>query len=52
MHTLDRAGARIVETAVLFRRRCYGMEIDPRYCRVAIARWEAFSGEKAEKVSE
>ncbi len=28
-------------------RRCYGMEIDPRYCRVAIARWEAFVGEKA-----
>ena len=33
-------------------RRCYGMEIDPRYCRVAISRWEAFSGENAEKVSE
>ncbi len=33
-------------------RRCYGMEIDPRYCRVAIARWEAFSGENAETVSE
>ena len=33
-------------------RRCYAMEIDPRYCRVAIARWEAFTGEKAEKVSE
>ena len=32
-------------------RRCYGMEIDPRYCRVAIARWEAFTGEKAEQVS-
>ena len=31
-------------------RRCYGMEIDPRYCRVAIARWEAFTGEKAELV--
>lgn len=30
-------------------RRCYGMEIDPRYCRVAIARWEVFTGEKAEK---
>jgi DNA modification methylase len=28
-------------------RRCYGMEIDPRYCRVAIARWEAFTGERA-----
>ncbi len=33
-------------------RRCYGMEIDPRYCRVAIARWEAFGGEKAERVNE
>jgi DNA modification methylase len=33
-------------------RCCYGMEIDPRYCRVAIARWEAFTGERAEKVSE
>ncbi len=31
-------------------RRCCGMEIDPRYCRVAIARWEAFTGEKAELV--
>ncbi len=28
-------------------RRCYGMELDPRYCRVIIARWEAFAGEKA-----
>jgi len=28
-------------------RRCYGMEIDPTYCRVAIARWESFAGEKA-----
>ncbi len=33
-------------------RRCYGMEIDPRYSRVAISRWEAFSGAKAEKVQE
>ncbi len=31
-------------------RRCYGMEIDPRYCRVIIARWEAFTGLKSEKV--
>ncbi len=28
-------------------RRCDGMEIDPRYCRVAISRWEAFTGETA-----
>ena len=33
-------------------RRCYGMELDPHYCRVVIARWEAFSGQSAEKVSE
>ena len=33
-------------------RRCYGMEIDPHYCRVVIGRWEAFSGQEAEKVSD
>jgi DNA modification methylase len=30
-------------------RRCYGMEIDPKYAQVAIERWEAFTGRKAEK---
>ena len=29
-------------------RSCYGMEIDPHYCAVAIARWESFTGQKAE----
>jgi len=33
-------------------RVCYGVEIDPHYVDVAIARWEAFTGEKAEKVEE
>ena len=28
-------------------RCCRGMEIDPRYCRVVISRWETFTGEKA-----
>ena len=28
-------------------RVCYGLELDPHYCRVAIARWEAFSGDRA-----
>jgi DNA modification methylase len=32
-------------------RRCLAMEIDPRFCEVAIRRWEAFSGKKARKVS-
>jgi len=31
-------------------RRCYGMEIDPKYAQVAIERWEQFTGKKAEKV--
>jgi DNA modification methylase len=30
-------------------RACFGMELDPHYCRVVIARWEAFTGLRAEK---
>ena len=30
-------------------RSSYGMELDPRYCDVAMARWEAFTGEQAKK---
>lgn len=30
-------------------RKCFGMEIDPHYCDVIIARWEKFSGKKAVK---
>ena len=33
-------------------RVCYGMELDPHYCRIVIARWEAFSGLEAEKVAD
>jgi DNA modification methylase len=29
---------------------CYGMELDPHYCSMVLCRWEAFTGEKAEKV--
>jgi hypothetical protein len=31
-------------------RRCYGIEIEPRYAQVAIERWEAFTGGKAERL--
>ena len=30
-------------------RVCYGMELDPHYCRVAIARWEVFTGLNAKR---
>jgi DNA modification methylase len=28
-------------------RRCYGMEIEPKYCDVIVQRWEQFTGKKA-----
>ncbi len=31
-------------------RRCYGMEIDPRYVQIAIERWQRFTGRPAERV--
>ena len=30
-------------------RRCFGLEIDPRYVDVAVRRWKAYTGRKAEK---
>ena len=30
-------------------RRCYGMEIEPRYVDVAVRRWEEYTGRKAER---
>jgi len=31
-------------------RRCFAAELDPRYCDVAIARWEAYTGSRARLV--
>ena len=31
-------------------RKCYGMELDEKYCGVIIERWEQFTGLKAEKI--
>lgn len=33
-------------------RKCYGMEIDPHYCGVILARWEQFTGQTAVLVEE
>ena len=32
-------------------RKCYGMELDEKYCDVIIERWEQFTGNKAEKIN-
>lgn len=32
------------------KRRCLMMELDPHYCDVIIARWEAFTGGKAKRI--
>jgi len=31
-------------------RKCYGMELDEKYCDVIIERWEQFTGKKAKKL--
>jgi len=43
------AGTTIIAAEQLGR-RCYAMEIDPRYVAVAIKRWEDFTGRKSERL--
>lgn len=45
------AGSTIVAAANAGR-ICYGMEVDPTYCAVAIARWESYTGESATLLEE
>jgi site-specific DNA-methyltransferase (adenine-specific) len=33
-------------------RKCYTMELDPKYCDVIIKRWETLTSKKAEKINE
>jgi DNA modification methylase len=42
------SGSQIIAAEQLGR-RCYAMELEPRYVDVAVARWEKFTGRKAVK---
>ena len=41
------SGSTII-AAESIERRCFAMEIDPRYCDVIIERWQSFTGSKAQ----
>jgi len=44
------SGSQIVAAEQLGR-RCFAMEIEPRYVDVAVRRWEEHTGKKAERVA-
>lgn len=60
MHNSSKAGDICVDifggsgttiiAAEQLKRRCFMMELDPHYCDVIIARWEAFTGKKARQI--
>jgi DNA modification methylase len=33
-------------------RACFAVELDPRYCDIVVARWEALTGAKAVQASD
>jgi len=39
-----------IVAAEQLNRRCYGMELEPKYCDVIIARWEKLTGKKAVRI--
>jgi DNA modification methylase len=42
------SGSQLI-AAERLERKCYALEIEPRFCDVAVRRWEAFTGRKAER---
>ena len=44
------AGHGRVIAAEQTKRKCYMMELDPKYCQVIINRWETLTNQKAEKI--
>lgn len=50
LEALERALGIVSTAAEKAGRKCYGMELDPKYCDVIVKRWEDFTGKKAELV--
>ena len=42
------SGSQVIAAETLDR-KCYAMEIEPRYCDVAVSRWENYTGRKAKR---
>ena len=42
-------GGSTIIAAEQLNRRCYAIEIEPRYCDIAVTRWEAYTNRKAKK---
>jgi DNA modification methylase len=49
LDTFSGSGTTIIAAETLGR-RCYAMEIDPKYVQVAIERWQNFTGKEAQQV--
>jgi DNA modification methylase len=45
------SGSTLIAAEAL-RRRCFAIEIEPRYVQIAVDRWETFTGQTAVKVGE
>ena len=46
---IDEMTAAIDKAAEQLGRRCFAMEIEPRYCDVAVKRWELCTGKQASR---
>ena len=49
--TFSGSGTTIIACEQL-ERVCYAMEKSPEYCDLAVKRWEQFTGQKAERVTQ
>ena len=51
LESFSGSGSQIIAAEKLGR-RCYAMELEPKFCDVAVRRWETYTGKKAELVRE